>query len=146
MIRAYQPDDLFAVQEVWYQASLVAHPFLEDDFLMLERKRIADVYMPLAETWVYVLNEEVIGFLSLIEHEVGAIFVHPDQQNKGMGRALMDHACTQSATLELDVFKANAIGRRFYERYGFMPLKEHIHEETGNLLIRLRLECESSTG
>ena len=142
MIRAYQPDDLKAVQETWYQASLVAHPFLKEDFLILERKRIAEVYMPLAETWVYALSDEVIGFLSLIEHEVGAIFVHPDHQGKGIGKALMDHACTRRATLELDVFKANAIGRRFYDRYGFTPVNEHIHQETGNRLIRMHLVCE----
>lgn len=139
MIRAYQDNDLNEVLEVWYQASLLAHPFLDETFLSQERENIAKVYMPLAETWVYLRHGHLVGFISLIGHEVGAIFVDPTVHGEGIGRALMDHARALREELEVEVFKANRIGRRFYDRYGFSLEREHVHEQTGQPVLRLQL-------
>ena len=138
MIRAYRDDDLDGLLDVWYQASRLAHPFLDETFLSQERDNIRKVYIPTAETWVYVGNGRVQGFISLIGHEVGALFVDPGVQGKGIGRALMNHASALRGELEVDVFKANRIGRRFYDRYGFSFEREHVHEQTGQPLLRLR--------
>lgn len=142
MIRRYRDDDLAELLEVWYQASLLAHPFLDEAFLSRERENIAATYMPVAETWVFVREGRVVGFISLIGNEVGAIFVGPAVQGQGIGRALMDHARALRAWLELDVFEANRIGRRFYDRYGFTPVRAHVHEPTGLTMLRLRLDGE----
>ncbi len=80
----------------------------------------------------------MIGFISLIGIEVGAIFVAPNRHGQGFGRALMDHAKSIHNTLEVEVFKDNPIGRRFYDRQGFIVIKKLIHEETGNQLIKMR--------
>jgi ribosomal protein S18 acetylase RimI-like enzyme len=37
------------------------------------------------------------------------------------------------------VFKDNLVGRKFYEKYGFIMVAEHVHEETGFIQLRLRL-------
>ena len=58
----------------------------------------------------------------------------------GIGRALMDQARASRPFLELDVFEANSIGRRFYEAYGFRQVDRHIHEETEQNVLRLRLD------
>lgn len=139
IIRAYQDRDLHELLDVWYRASLIAHPFLDETFLRQEREDIAAVYLPGSETWVVVSEERVVGFISLLGNEVGAIFVDPADQGQGYGRALMDHARTLQGELVLDVFKANRIGRRFYDRYGFELESEHVHEPTGQPLLRMRL-------
>ena len=41
--------------------------------------------------------------------------------------------------MQLDVFKMNTVGRIFYEKYGFTMVSEHLHKETGFMLLRLRL-------
>jgi putative acetyltransferase len=46
--------------------------------------------------------------------------------------------------LEVEVFRANAIGRRFYQAYGFELLEEKMHDETGNELLRLRFNAKAS--
>jgi putative acetyltransferase len=94
----------------------------------------------MAETWVYEAAGRVVGFISLIENEVGAIFVYPEWQGKGIGRALMDMARGIHGTLELEVFKENLKAQRFYERYGFVGIGERLHEETGRPMLRMRLE------
>ena len=139
MIRKYQDHDLNELLEVWYQASLLAHPFLDEAFLSQERENIAKVHMSLAETWVYLQQGHLVGFISLLGNEVGALFVDPTVQGQGIGRTLMDHARALRAELEVEVFKANRIGRRFYDGYGFSLESEHVHEQTGQAVLRLRL-------
>lgn len=139
MIRPYKPDDTDAVIAVWQAASLVAHPFLSAKIMAQEKARIREIYLPRVETWIFEEDSGLCGFLSLIENEVGAIFVHPSHQGKGFGRALMDKAVALRGHLFLDVFKENSIGRAFYDRYGFRTAREHIHEQTGNALLRMEI-------
>lgn len=125
--------------DAWYSASQVAHPFLSQDFFEQERRNIRDLYLPYSETWVFDLDGVVVGFMSLIGNEVGGIFVDSAFHRHGIGRALMDHARGIRDELELDVFKDNAVGRSFYEKYGFSQVGEHLHEETGLMQLRLKL-------
>ncbi|MEN8374758.1 MAG: GNAT family N-acetyltransferase [Gemmatimonadota bacterium] len=140
MIRPRTEADDDAIVEVWTAASLIATPFLSPQFMADEAERIRTMWLPKAETWVYEVEGAVGGFMSLIGNEVGAIFVHPDRQGLGIGRALMDHAVELRGSLVLDVFQDNAIGRRFYDRYGFRFDREHVHEETGRTQLRLTYE------
>lgn len=137
MIRKYTMADCEAVIEVWFAASLVATPFLSSEFLAKEREDIRTIWLPEAETWVFEGGGKVAGFLSLLGNEVGAIFVHPDCQGNGIGRALMDHAASLRGNLFLDVFEANVVGRRFYDQYGFQFEYKHVHEPTGHMQIHL---------
>jgi len=137
VIREFADADTDAIVETWYAASKLATPFLDEEFLDGERDNIRDVWLKKAETWVYEDDGEVAGFISLIGNEVGGIFVRPAAQGKGIGRALMDHAAGIRDCLVLDVFEDNAIGRRFYDRYGFRLVRRHVHEETGHSLLRL---------
>ena len=139
MIRRYEAKDLNELLDTWYAASQLAHPFLDEAFLTQERHDIATVYLPQTETWVYEQDGVVIGFIALIGNEVGAIFVDPKFHGQGIGRSLMDKAKELREELTLDVFKDNPIGRKFYEKYGFRQVGEHVHEETGCVQLRLRL-------
>ena len=139
MIRLYHDSDIEAIIDVWYQASLLAHPFLSENFLEEEKRKIRNVYLANAITWVYEEQGKVVAFISLTDKEVGAIFVHPSMQGRGIGKALMDKVCSMHDSVELDVFEANSIGRAFYSKYGFVPIRKFIHDETGEPAIRLRL-------
>ncbi len=137
-IRPYTEDDLTGVISCWEQASAVAHPFLSEEFLKTERHNIPQLYLPMADTWVADRDGRVIGFISLLGNEVGAIFVEPEFHGIGVGTALMNKAQQLHGDLEVEVFAANTIGRRFYGRYGFEFLHETTHEDTGNLILRLK--------
>jgi putative acetyltransferase len=139
VIREYADGDLEAVLDAWYEASLVAHSFLPPDFFVAERRELADRWLPASETYVAERDDRVVGFLSLVGDEVGGLFVHPDHQRQGVGRALVDHARSLRGTLELDVFEENEIGRRFYAAYGFEPVAAHTDAHTGRHQLRLRV-------
>ena len=141
LIREYRPSDLDDVLDTWEAASAVAHRFLAEEFLRQERHNIPNVYLPIAETWVWEVEGAVVGFIALIKNEVGAIFVHPSYHGSGIGRALMDKARALRGNLEVEVFERNAIGRAFYDRYGFVLLNKHVHEPTGQAVLRLALRA-----
>ncbi len=71
-------------------------------------------------------------------NEVGAIFLEPEFHGQGAGKALMGKAQEIHGDLEVEVFRENAIGRRFYTRYGFEQMDEKLHEPTGQQVLRLK--------
>lgn len=123
------------------QHYLLLAPFFDEEFFEQEQKNISEIYLPNAETWVFEQDGVVVGFISLIDNEVGGIFVDSNRHGKGIGSALMNHARTIRETLELDVFKENLVGRAFYEKFCFVQVDEHLHEETGFMQLRLKLIC-----
>jgi putative acetyltransferase len=139
MIRPYVDQDLAELLDLWYRASLIAHPFLSDEFLETERRDIADRWLPVAETTVYEVDGRVVAFLSMVGNEVGGLFVDPDHQRRGIGRALLDTVRQSHPYLELSVFEANNDGRRFYNAYGFEVTGRRINAQTGEPELRLRL-------
>ncbi|WP_374659003.1 GNAT family N-acetyltransferase [Inhella sp.] len=143
MIRIYQPADCDDVLRVWAHASALAHPFLSEEFLELERHHIPNVYLPNADTWVWVTDGRVVGFISLLGNEVGAIFVEPTLQRSGIGRALMAQAKALRGELEVEVFESNQLGRAFYAKLGFELLHKRIHDQTGFEVMRLRLAADA---
>lgn len=144
-IRPYTPRDLARVLQIWEAASRTGHPFLSDSFIAAERDKVRDVYLPMAATWVYEENDSAVGFISLIENEVGALFVEPQSHRRGIGGALMQFAIARHPALVLEVFKENASARTFYERCGFVLTSEYRHAETGRLMLRMRYEPGGGT-
>ena len=138
IIRQYQCDDLGDVLCCWENASKIAHPFFSREFIEQERSNISYVALPGVDTWVSEHMGRVVGFISLVGSDVGAMFVQPDFHGMGIGRALMHKARELHSELEVEVFEDNLIGRKFYIDYGFEPLSKKIHDETGYELIRLK--------
>lgn len=137
MLRPYTNADIDAVISVWRAASAVAHPFLSEVFLDQEEKNIREIYVKHAQTWVMDIAGEVIGFISLIENEIGGLFLRPDFHGRGLGQAMVDLAYEEKGPLELEVFEKNDIGRRFYDRYGFKFKERRLHEASGEYVLRL---------
>jgi len=142
MIRSYGNHDLDDLLEVWHQASVIAHHFMDDEFFAAEREAIQNEHLPIADTWVYESEGKVVGFISLLGTQVGAIFVHPAMQGKGIGRSLLDHARSLRGQLQLEVFKANRVARAFYDQYGFEVVEEYLHEALGQPMLKMQLDFE----
>lgn len=137
-IRPYERRDLARVLEVWEEASRVAHPFLPESFILAERERVRRVYIPITDTWVFEEGGRVAGFISLVDDEVGGLFVDPKSHRRGIGSALLDFALARGRPLELEVFKENQSARAFYQRCGFADVSEYRHAGTGHQMVRMR--------
>jgi putative acetyltransferase len=142
-IRQYKNSDLDAVLSSWEAATRLAHPFMTDAFITQERINITEIYMPNTDTWVAESDGQVKGFIALMGNEVGAIFLQPEYHGQGLGKALMDKAQALHGDLEVEVFKENSIGRKFYSKYGFEYMEEKLHEPTGQQVLRLKFSAEN---
>ena len=138
MIRKYQNIDSKKVLEIWEKSSAIAHPFLNEYFIQKVKKDMNEIYLPHAETWVFEEHKNLIGFISMIENEIGGLFVLPDNQSKGTGTNLVNFILDFHDELEVEVFEQNTIGRSFYNKYGFLKIKESLHDETNQALIRMK--------
>lgn len=137
-LRPYHPQDCDALLDVWQRSATIAHAFLPAEHFAQERLAIAQRYLPVAETWVAEHQGQVAGFIALLGDEVGGFFVDPVCQGQGLGRALMDYALELRGALTVEVFEQNAIGRRFYQRYGFGEIGRSRHGDTGLTLLRMQ--------
>jgi putative acetyltransferase len=61
IIRKREDRDNDEIMNIWYKASGLAHPFLENDFVKKAKNDLRDIYIPNSETWVYEDNNSVIG-------------------------------------------------------------------------------------
>ena len=78
-------------------------------------------------------EDGICGYLSLDENtnKIGGLYVAPDYQCIGIGKALLDAAKIQSSTtLNLTVFEPNIHAKRFYEREGFVEVPEERDDDT----------------
>lgn len=138
MIRKREEKHNNEIINVWYEASSLAHPFLEADFVEKAKKDLRDIYIPNTETWVYEDNNAVIGFISMLGTEIGGLFVLPNNHFKGIGTQLVNFIKESHSELDVEVFEKNAIGRAFYEKYGFVQINKYYHAESKNEVLRLR--------
>ena len=134
-IRHYQPQDLNDLMTAWENASRLAHPFMTEAFFDKERHNIPNMYIPNADTWVVTAAEKVVGFIALTGSEVGGLFVDPAYHGRRLGKALMDKAQELHGDLIVQVLRENAVGRRFYDRYGFKFLEENKLEVAENAVV-----------
>ncbi|MEM9433830.1 MAG: GNAT family N-acetyltransferase [Pseudomonadota bacterium] len=128
---------------VWDRATRAAHPFLSEAALSEERRAIPTEFLPKCDTWVAGHPGSVLGFVSCVNTLVAALFVDPDVQNQGWGRALLDKVRDRTRPMEAEVFAANKTARLFYADYGFQEIGTRNHDPTGHALIALRLDPET---
>lgn len=137
MIRQHNSDDTDAVVDVWRSASALAHPFLASSFIEQEADNVRNVYMKYAETWVTEIDGMVVGFIAMIDNEIGGLFLDPQYHGRGLGRAMVDKAVSMKGPLNVEVFAQNTVGRRFYAAYGFRGSDEYLHEPSGQMTLKL---------
>ncbi|MFF9480384.1 GNAT family N-acetyltransferase [Streptomyces sp. NPDC014733] len=137
IIRRYRQDDESVVVDLWSRAVRQAHPFLPGEGGGERARMLREVYLVQADNWVAERDGAVVGLLGLMGAEIGGLFVDPEAQGRGAGRALIEHAATLHGALTLEVYERNDRARRFYDHVGFTERSRRSEEETGETLIAL---------
>ncbi|MEF2510091.1 GNAT family N-acetyltransferase, partial [Vibrio mimicus] len=86
MIRKYKESDLDSVLEIWLDASVKAHDFVDPEFWKSQVDNMRNLYIPASETYVYEIGSKIEVFYSLHENNLAAIFVQPELQGQGIGK------------------------------------------------------------
>ena len=82
------------------------------------RNWIRDEMFPRHEVWVAEARGSVVGYAALSGDLLAHLYVHPTEQNRGIGTALLDVTKRERPDgFRLWVFQKNEGARRFYERH-----------------------------
>ena len=122
------------VVDVFEHASKLNHSFLGHDWICNEIDLLRDVYLHEAVTYIYVENSRVVGFISVIEDEIGGLFVAPSSHRKGIGTQLIEYASSIHPIRRVEVFEKNVRARSFYEKVGFQEATSRVHPSGERLL------------
>lgn len=132
VIRPYdRAADTEILSSIWFDASMIAHPFIGRRRLLEQRRLIETEYLPKAETWVACHSGHAIGFISLLDSFIGGLFIAPDRQGLGAGRKLVAHALARKGALSLEVYTANEQAVRFYTSLGFNEVSRRDVDDFG---------------
>lgn len=96
------------------------------------------------ETVVAKDEGKIVGFISLVDNVLAAIFVLPDYQGKGIGLKLLKNAFERRDSLLLTVYEKNTAARRFYHNHKFMESGKSVDEHTGE--VEVLMECRMMYG
>jgi len=92
MIRTYRTDDADALVPIWRKANALAPAFLPQEFVAQVAQDMRKIYLPNAETWVLEDDGTPVGFIALIDDEIGGLFLDPSFHGKGLGKTMVDQA------------------------------------------------------
>lgn len=123
ILRPYAPRDEAALAELWFESWLSVGL----EWPVVTRTELAKrVPRELAGRWEVTVAEadgRLLGFLALAlsEHRLDQLFIAPDAQGSGVGRALFEVAMRRMPEgFWLSTQPANARARAFYERSGMV--------------------------
>src|SRR5699024_12683091 len=73
----------------------------------------------------------ILGFISMVEGYLAALFIDVAYQNNGAGKELLNFEKRRRNKIRLKVYKENLSAVRFYEKNGFI-IKEELTDEQTN--------------
>jgi len=134
MIRELNNNEVEDIMKIWLDASIKAHDFIDKQYWIDKYEVVKTEYIPNSETYVYAPNDEIKGFISVINKSfIGALFVESKSQGQGIGSKLVDFAVEKYNKLTLSVYKDNSNAINFYKRKGFKILSEDLDEYTNKV-------------
>ena len=131
MIRKMKEEDTTKVMAIWTKGNFYAHPFIERDYWISNYNKVKEEYLKQAETYVYEENEEIKGFISILNNTyIGALFVKKDFLRQGIGKRLLNYCKERKEKLTLQVYEKNVDATLFYLAMGFKNIRIQIDEST----------------
>jgi GNAT superfamily N-acetyltransferase len=127
LMRDYRPEDFDAVTILWRvsrEKSLPEFQNAKGHFFYEDQEYFHDHILKDDQVWVVELNARPVAFIAMREDFIDHLYVHPDHQKRGIGKALLHHARQLSPQhLWLYTLQINTNARFFYEKNGFVAEK-----------------------
>ena len=126
-IREYRSEDFDAVTILWRVAREKSLPQFQREkghFFYEDQDYLRDHILKENNVWVVDVNGRPVAFLAMRDDFIDHLYVHPDYQKRGIGKALLDYARKLSPDhLWLYTLQVNENARSFYEKNGFIVEK-----------------------
>lgn len=143
MIRNIENKDIDKIMDIWLKSTIKAHDFIDEEYWNNNYNTVKDVYIPMSDTFVYEDEENIKGFISIINKEfIGALFVDIDCQGNGIGKELINYVMNKYKKLNLAVYKDNKKSVDFYMNRGFKIVKEQQNEDSAYAEYIMEIHCD----
>jgi putative acetyltransferase len=123
LIRDYLAEDFDAVTILWRVAREKSLPEFQNakgHFFYEDQNYFRDHILKENRVFVVECDRRPIAFMAMKDDFIDQLYVHPDHQNQGIGKALLDYARTLSPKhVWLYTLQINVNARTFYEKNGF---------------------------
>lgn len=122
-IRKANKEDINRVMNIWLQANLEAHNFVDpnywkDNFAVVKQE------IQSADIFVVEVKNEIVGFAGLKEDYLAGIFFDQKVRHQGLGTELLNYLKHRYPQLILDVYQKNLAAINFYRKNGFKIIQE----------------------
>ncbi|HCW62866.1 MULTISPECIES: acetyltransferase [Sphingomonadaceae] len=109
------------VMQIWREAVDATHDFLDPKDRDAIEQELSQ-FLPTAPLWLAIDKaSRTVGFMLLDGSHMEALFIDPASRGQGVGRSLVEHACSLYSVISTDVNEQNSAAAGFYRRLGFIP-------------------------
>lgn len=127
LIRDYRTEDFDSVTILWRisrEKSLPEFQNAKGHFFYEDQGYFRDHILKENTVWVVELDKRPAAFIAMRGDFIDQLYVHPDYQNRGIGKALLEYARELSPEhVWLYTLQINTNARIFYEKNGFIAEK-----------------------
>ncbi len=132
MIRKFEDKDIDDIMQIWKSANIKAHNFISNEYWENNYEYVKDI-LPNAEIYVFIVKEEIVGFVGVNNNYIEGIFVDTNNQSNGIGTSLLNKVKESRSNLTLSVYKKNTKAINFYKENDFIITSESIDKNTNEI-------------
>ncbi len=132
MIRKFKKNDINDVMQIWKNENIKAHKFISKEYWENNYSYVKEI-LPNSEIYVYVIEENIVGFIGLDQNYIEGIFIDTNNQCNGIGTSLLNKVKENRNILTLNVYKKNINAIKFYKKNGFIITSESIDKNTNEI-------------
>lgn len=132
MIRKIKEEDLTNVMTIWVKGNFKANSFIEKDYWLEIYNQTKLDFLENYKTYVYVENDEILGFISICDNEIKAIYVKEEKRGSGIGTKLLNHCrdnLEENTEMYVKIFEKNMNGILFFSKRQFKNNKIQLNEQ-----------------
>ena len=144
MIRKFKKEDIDEVMEIWKNENIRTHNFISKEYWKNNYEYVKDI-LPNADIDVYIMNENIVGFIGVDNDYIEGIFIDINNQHNGIGTSLLNKIKEEKEKLTLSVYKKNTNAIKFYKKNGFIITSEGIDKNTDEIEYTMTWKKDKST-
>lgn len=138
------PEDYARCADIWLQASIVGHPFIDKAFWKSNLQAMTEQYLPASTVLIAYDKETPVAFAATAKNVLEALFVLPLWWRKGIGRMLLKRLLDEHQELDLAVYQKNQQATAFYRQMGFNEVRRQVCPHTGEREILMHWERDQT--
>lgn len=126
---------------VWERSVRSSHHFLKEEDIAYFKPLVQKQYLPAVQLFIARNpSGRITGFMGLSGDMLEMLFILPEEQGNGYGKALVDYAVRQCRVYKVDVNEDNAQACRFYAHMGYRVVGRDEHDAFGKPFPILHLQ------